>query len=30
MRTTVNPWRKWAGHEIEVPHIPEPGLAGGI
>ncbi len=22
--------QKWKGHDIEVPHIPEPGLAGGI
>jgi NADH-quinone oxidoreductase subunit B len=22
--------QKWLGHDIEVPHIPEPGLAGGI
>jgi NADH-quinone oxidoreductase subunit B len=21
---------KWAGHQREIPHIPEPGLAGGI
>ena len=25
-----NPSEKWKGHQIEVPHIPEPGLAGGI
>jgi NADH-quinone oxidoreductase subunit B len=21
---------KWAGHDTPVPHIPEPGLAGGV
>jgi NADH-quinone oxidoreductase subunit B len=27
-----DPSKKWAGHEanVEIPHIPEPGLAGGI
>ena len=21
---------KWKGHQTEIPHIPEPGLAGGV
>jgi NADH-quinone oxidoreductase subunit B len=25
-----NPSEKWTGREVDVPHIPEPGLAGGI
>jgi NADH-quinone oxidoreductase subunit B len=25
-----DPRTKWSGHQVEVPHIPEPGLAGGI
>ena len=28
--TNENPSEKWKGHRIEIPHIPEPGLAGGI
>jgi NADH-quinone oxidoreductase subunit B len=25
-----DPRERWGGHEISIPHIPEPGLAGGV
>jgi NADH-quinone oxidoreductase subunit B len=25
-----DPSVKWRGHSTEIPHIPEPGLAGGV
>ncbi|MGH2755772.1 MAG: NADH-quinone oxidoreductase subunit B, partial [Actinomycetota bacterium] len=28
--TGENPSEKWKGHQTEIPHIPEPGLAGGV